>query len=97
MGVYELQNQCNSGGRFFSSLSQVVSKVTVNAWNVLGHVLKLTEILRHGLLRGLMKNADRKTLAFASRGSDRSFRPQSYSGHSCAHRELNAETAGIPV
>ena len=97
MGVYELQNQCNSGGRFFSSLSHVVSKVTVNARNVLGHVLKLTEILRHGLLRVLMKSADKKTLTFAPRGSDRSFRPQSYSGHSCAHKESNAETVEIPV
>ena len=50
-----------------------------------------------GFSRGLMKSADKKTLAFARRGSDRSFRPQSYSGHSCAHKELNAEIAGIRV
>ena len=71
--------------------------MTVNARNVLGHVLKLTEILRHRLLRCLIKSADKKTLAFAPRGSDRSIRPLSCSGHSCAYKELNAETAEIPV
>ena len=76
---------------------QVVSQVTVNTWNVLGHVLELTEILRHGLSRVLMKSAGRKTLAFAPRGSVRSFRPQSYSGHSCAHEELTTEIAEIHV
>lgn len=77
--------------------SQVVSKVAVNTWNVLRHVLELTKILRHGLSRVVLKGAGRKTLAFAPRGSDGSFRPQSYSGHSCTHKDLTTKIAEIPV
>lgn len=56
MGVYVLQNQCNSGGRFCSSLDkvEVVSKLIVNGSNTFGHLgnlLELVEIHRHSFSR----------------------------------------------